>query len=78
MAELAGTLLDGRVVEVLAGALYRVALDDGRKVIAHVGMALRPSIVRLLPGDVVAVELTRRDPGRGRIVAQRTRQGQPR
>ena len=60
----------GRIVEALPNAIYRVALDDGREVLAHVGGRLRLNVVRLLPGDRVRVELTAYDQGRGRIVAR--------
>jgi translation initiation factor IF-1 len=62
--------LTGRIVEPLANAIYRVALDDGREVLAHVGGRLRLNVVRLLPGDRVQLELTPYDAGRGRIVAK--------
>ena len=57
-------------MEALPSAIFRVALDDGREVLAHVGGRLRLNVVRLLPGDRVRVELTPFDAGRGRIVAQ--------
>ena len=63
-------VLAGRIVEPLANAIYRVALDDGREVLAHVGGRLRLNVVRLLPGDRVQVELAAYDAGRGRIVAK--------
>lgn len=61
---------EGRIVDPLPNALFRVRLDDGREVLAHVGGRLRMNIVRLLPGDRVRVELTPYDDGRGRIVAK--------
>ena len=63
-------VLTGRIVESLANAIYRVVLDDGREVLAHVGGRLRLNVVRLLPGDRVQIELTPYDGGRGRIVAK--------
>ena len=63
-------VLAGRIVEPLANAIYRVALDDGREVLAHIGGRLRLNVVRLLPGDRVQVELAAYDAGRGRIVAK--------
>ena len=62
-------VLTGRIVERLPNAMFRVALDDGREVLAHVGGRLRLNVVRLLPGDRVQLELTPYDAGRGRIVA---------
>ncbi len=60
----------GTIVEALPNAIFRVALDDGREVLAHVGGRLRLVVVRLLPGDRVRIELTLLDAGRGRIVAR--------
>ncbi len=60
----------GKIVESLPNAIFRVALDDGREVLAHVGGRLRLVVVRLLPGDRVQLELTPYDSGRGRFVAR--------
>jgi translation initiation factor IF-1 len=65
-----GGTVEGTVIEPLPNVIFRVALDDGREVLAHVGGRLRMAIVRLLPGDRVRVELTPYDSGRGRIVAK--------
>jgi translation initiation factor IF-1 len=65
-----GQTVVGKIVESLPNALFRVALDDGREVLAHVGGRLRLVVVRLLPGDRVQLELTPYDAGRGRIVAK--------
>jgi translation initiation factor IF-1 len=60
--------LAGTVLAVLPRALYRVALDDGREVTAHAASGAGRNFVRLVVGDRVAVALTPRDLGRGRIV----------
>ena len=60
----------GKIVESLPNAIFRVALDDGREVLAHIGGRLRLVVVRLLPGDRVQLELAPYDSGRGRIVAR--------
>ena len=70
MAASGGETVEGRVVEPLPNAIFRVALDDGREVLAHVGGRFRLSVVRLLPGDRVRVVLAPLDAGRGRIVAK--------
>ena len=70
MVAAGGETVEGRVLEPLPNAIFRVALDDGREVLAHVGGRLRLSVVRLLPGDRVRVALTPFDAGRGRIVAK--------
>lgn len=68
-----GAAIDGTILAALPSALFRVALDDGREVVAHVGGRLPLSLVRLLPGDRVRIELAPYDSGRGRIVAKLTR-----
>lgn len=65
-----GPTVAGKIIEALPNAIFRVALDDGREVLAHVGGRLRLVVVRLLPGDRVQLELTPYDAGRGRIVAK--------
>jgi translation initiation factor IF-1 len=56
------------VIELLPQATYRVELEDRRPVLAHAAGAGRLNFVRLRPGDKVQVELSPRDPTRGRIV----------
>ena len=58
----------GTVKAVLPRALYRVAVGDGREVIAHAGTGLGRNFVRLVVGDRVTVEMSPRDAGRGRLV----------
>lgn len=53
---------------VLPNGRYRVRLEGGRSVLAHLGGRARTDLVRLLPGDAVTVELAGLDPGRARIV----------
>ena len=57
----------GTVLAVLPRALYRVAIGDGREVVAHAGAGLGRNFVRLVVGDRVTVEMSPRDAGRGRI-----------
>ena len=61
---------EGVILAPLPSTLFRVALDDGREVVAHVGGRFSLSLVRLLPGDRVRIELAPYDFGRGRIVAK--------
>jgi translation initiation factor IF-1 len=63
-----GQVLEGRVVEILPNALYRVALKDGHEILAHVSSRTRMYMVKLLPGERVTVKVTPFDPNRGRIV----------
>jgi translation initiation factor IF-1 len=55
------------VVEPLPNAMFRVELDNGHVILAHVCGRMRMHFVRILPGDRVKVELTPYDPNRGRI-----------
>lgn len=58
---------EGRVVELLPQATYRVETESRRQVLAHAAAASRRNYVRLRPGDRVRVEISSRDPRRGRI-----------
>ena len=60
--------LTGVVTELLPSALYRVRLDEGHIVLAHVADRIDRNFVRVLVGDRVGVELSPVDAGRGRIV----------
>ena len=60
--------LAGVVTAQLPSALYRVRLDGGADVTAHIAGRVDRNFVRLLVGDRVQIELAPRDPGRGRIV----------
>jgi translation initiation factor IF-1 len=60
-------LVRGRVVEPLPNGIYRVELENGAKVLAHVADRLGTHFVRLLAGDRVRVELSESDRSRGRI-----------
>ena len=58
----------GMVMETLPSALYRVRLDDGSLVMAHIADRMDRNFVRILVGDRVRLELSPQDVGRGRIV----------
>lgn len=60
--------MEGTIVEALPNAMFRVQLDNGFKVLAHVSGKMRKNFIRLVPGDRVVVELTAYDLTRGRIV----------
>ena len=62
------TGLSGVVTDVLPSAMYRVRLDEGHVVLAHVADRIDRNFVRVLVGDRVDVELSPVDAGRGRIV----------
>jgi len=59
---------EGTIVETLPNAMFRVELDNGHRVLAHVSGKMRMSYIKILPGDRVLLELTPYDLSRGRIV----------
>jgi translation initiation factor IF-1 len=63
-----GVTVEGTVVEPLPNAMFRVVLENGHKVLAHVSGKMRMHFIRILPGDKVTVELSPYDLSRGRIV----------
>lgn len=59
--------LEGTVVEPLPNAMFKVELDNGHVVLAHISGKMRMHYIRILPGDKVKVELSPYDLSRGRI-----------
>ncbi len=59
--------VEGTVVEPLPNAMFRVELEAGHKVLAHISGQMRMHFIRILPGDKVIVELSPYDLSRGRI-----------
>jgi len=59
--------VEGKVIEALPNAMFRVELPNGHKVLAHISGRLRLHFIRILPGDKVTVELSPYDLTRGRI-----------
>jgi len=59
--------VEGTVIEPLPNAMFRVELENGHKVLAHVSGKMRMNFIRILPGDRVKVELSPYDLTRGRI-----------
>jgi translation initiation factor IF-1 len=59
--------VEGRVVESLPNAMFRVELPNGHKVLAHISGKIRLHYIKILPGDKVLIELSPYDLGRGRI-----------
>ena len=60
--------LEGVITEALPNATFRVELENGHKVIAHVSGRMRMHWIRILPGDRVTVEFSPYDLSRGRII----------
>ncbi len=59
--------IEGKVIETLPNAMFRVELENGHVVLAHISGKMRMHYIRILPGDKVNVELSPYDLSRGRI-----------
>jgi translation initiation factor IF-1 len=59
--------VEGTVIEPLPNAMFRVELENGHKVLAHISGKMRMNFIRILPGDKVTIELSPYDLTRGRI-----------
>lgn len=59
--------VEGKVVEPLPNAMFRVELENGHKILAHISGKMRMHFIKILPGDKVTVELSPYDLTRGRI-----------
>lgn len=59
--------LDGVIIDALPNAMFRVRLDNGHEVLAHVSGKMRMNFIRILQGDKVTVELSPYDLSKGRI-----------
>lgn len=61
-------VVEGKVLETLPNAMFRVELTNNHKVLAHVSGKMRMHYIKILPGDSVTVELSPYDLTRGRII----------
>ena len=59
--------VDGEIIETLPNAMFKVVLDNGHEVLAHVSGKMRMFYIKILPGDKVKLELSPYDLSRGRI-----------
>jgi translation initiation factor IF-1 len=59
--------VDGTILETLPNATFRVELENGHKVLAHISGKMRMHFIKILPGDKVTIELSPYDLSRGRI-----------
>ena len=59
--------VEGTIIEPLPNAMFRVELDNGHKVLAHISVKMRMHFIKILPGDRVTVELSPYDLTRGRV-----------
>jgi translation initiation factor IF-1 len=60
--------LQATVTEALPNAMFRVELENGHKILAHVSGKMRMHFIRILPGDRVTIEMSPYDLNRGRII----------
>jgi len=58
---------EGVIIEALSNAMFRVELDNGHVIIAHISGKMRMNYIRILPGDKVRVEMSPYDLSKGRI-----------
>ena len=75
MAKQSSIEQDGVVVEALSNAIFKVDLENGHPIIAHISGKMRMHYIRILPGDKVRVEMSPYDLSKGRIV-YRYKQGE--
>jgi translation initiation factor IF-1 len=68
LAKEEGIQVEGTVVEALPNASFRVELENGHRLLAHISGKMRMHFIKILPGDKVTVELSPYDLSRGRIV----------
>ncbi len=59
---------DGTIVEALSNAMFKVELENGHQITAHISGKMRMNYIRILPGDKVSVEMSPYDLNKGRIV----------
>ncbi len=67
MAKEEPIIVQAKVIETLPNAMFRLELDNGHKVLGYISGKMRMNFIRILPGDVVTVELSPYDLARGRI-----------
>ena len=68
MAKKDAIRLEAKVIDALPNAMFRVELQNGHRILAHVSGKMRMNFIRILPGDTVTVEMSPYDLTRGRIV----------
>ncbi|WPP52496.1 translation initiation factor IF-1 [Catalinimonas niigatensis] len=68
MAKQASIEQDGTITEALSNAMFRVELENGHQVIAHISGKMRMNYIKILPGDRVKLEMSPYDLSKGRIV----------
>ena len=71
MAKKEAIKVDATVLDALPNAVFKVALETGHEILAHVSGKMRMHFIRILPGDTVTVEISPYDLSRGRIVLRK-------
>ncbi|MCX6187518.1 MAG: translation initiation factor IF-1 [Bacteroidetes bacterium] len=59
---------DGVILEALSNAMFRVQLENGHEIIAHISGKMRMNYIKILPGDKISVEMSPYDLSKGRII----------
>ena len=68
MAKQSAIEQDGTIVEALSNAMFRVELENGHEIVAHISGKVRMHYIKILPGDKIRVEMSPYDLSKGRIV----------
>ena len=68
MAKQSAIEQDGTIVEALSNAMFRVELENGHEIVAHISGKMRMHYIKILPGDKIRVEMSPYDLSKGRIV----------
>ena len=68
MAKQSAIEQDGVIIEALSNAMFRVELENGHEITAHISAKMRMHYIKILPGDKVRVEMSPYDLSKGRIV----------
>ena len=67
MAKQSSIKIDGEIIEALPNATFKVRLENGHEILAHISGKMRMHYIKILPGDQVALELSPYDLSKGRI-----------
>lgn len=70
MSKQANIEVDGTVIEALSNAMFRVELENGHIVTAHISGKMRMNYIKILPGDKVKLEMSPYDLTKGRIISR--------
>ena len=68
MAKQSAIEQDGTIVQALSNAMFRVELENGHEIVAHISGKMRMHYIKILPGDKIRVEMSPYDLSKGRIV----------